>query len=534
MRSVNRLRVAALASIVVAMLLFGVVADRALVEQAAIADRTAHADLAEKSRLVGLSVRATISQLEEAVLAGTPNPAITTCRIATEVRVDTSAGNRAYAKRDRRELESLLSARTLTGNGLPDAVVAAIALDDPASRRRVADRLLDGVLPVSPADLHLLKDALGVATDPRVDRLMACVQRAPGGGHLPNSPDFSRRLTQAGALEAWSLTENGPVVYEIGAGGLLRLAGVTGTTVAPSVDGLTTDGVVSVPDVTGLTLLVTPERSVQLRIRMLRVALWIAIATSVLGLVAILRGVAREARAVRKERIFLANVTHELRTPLSAIRVFGETLADGRGDAREYGALVAQECQRLEGLVEHVLTIARVDEVPAFTKVKPDEIIASAIQLVASRAALRSIQINWNAESRLGGDVHWDGPAVRRALLNLLDNAVKHGKAGGRIDVSAVLEGDQVRLSVADDGPGIRRRDRKRIFGRFERGTTDGPGTGLGLYAVEHVARAHGGRVELLTREDHGCTFIIVLPVNPRERGVSGPSLEVVAVDAGN
>ena len=73
----------------------------------------------------------------------------------------------------------------------------------------------------------------------------------------------------------------------------------------------------------------------------------------------------------------------------------------------------------------------------------------------------------------------------------------------------------EVRLSVADDGPGIGRSERRRIFGRFERGRTEAPGTGLGLYLVEEVARAHGGRVDLVTAEGRGSTFTIVLPARP-------------------
>ncbi len=109
----------------------------------------------------------------------------------------------------------------------------------------------------------------------------------------------------------------------------------------------------------------------------------------------------------------------------------------------------------------------------------------------------------------------WDGDAVRRAVLNLLDNAVAHGREGGRIEASAASEGEDVRLSIADDGPGIGRADRRRVFGRFERGRTEAPGTGLGLYLVEEVARAHGGRVDLVTAEGRGSTFSLVLPSRP-------------------
>ena len=104
---------------------------------------------------------------------------------------------------------------------------------------------------------------------------------------------------------------------------------------------------------------------------------------------------------------------------------------------------------------------------------------------------------------------------MRQALLNLLDNAIKHGRHGGHVEVRGELENGSLKLSVADDGPGIERRDRKRIFKRFQRGETQSPGTGLGLYVVEQVANAHGGRVDLLTEAHLGCTFTLVLPLEP-------------------
>lgn len=111
----------------------------------------------------------------------------------------------------------------------------------------------------------------------------------------------------------------------------------------------------------------------------------------------------------------------------------------------------------------------------------------------------------------------WDAEAVRRALLNLVDNAISHGREGERVQVSADSDGSEVRLCVADDGPGIAGTERRRIFGRFERGSTEAPGTGLGLFLVEEVARAHGGRVDLETAEGQGSTFTLVLPLRAPE-----------------
>jgi two-component system phosphate regulon sensor histidine kinase PhoR len=217
---------------------------------------------------------------------------------------------------------------------------------------------------------------------------------------------------------------------------------------------------------------------------------------------------------VGRERAFLAGVTHELRTPLTSIRIFGETLAEGRGDPREYGALVAQESLRLEGLVERVLTLTRVEQAPRFAPVDPAELVRSVVAVALPRAARRATQVECRVGDALPG-CQWDGAAVRRALLNLLDNAVSHGREGGHVEALAEHGDGEVRLSVTDDGPGIGRADHRRIFGRFERGRSETAGTGLGLYLVEEVARAHGGRVDLVTAEGRGSTFTLVLPVSP-------------------
>lgn len=513
------LRRALLGSIVIALLLFGGVADHALVEQAGIAEQAALSDLEETARLTALSVRSALARTEETVLADAPMPGVTMGQLPLGTWAGPPSNTQPYAKRAQSELVSLLSSAALTGNGLPEAVVAAMALGDTDAKARVGDRLLSGRLPVRPDDLPYLAAVLGIAADPRVGTLIACLRRAPDPSALPHTPDFRRTLTERGTVEAWSRKEAGLLGYEIAARALLNLAAVADrASLLGSVagGGEPSRRVVTVPDIPGFALVVAPDVSVRFRIRTLRVVLWIAIATSLVGLAAMLRAVGREAHAVAREKALLASMTHELRTPLAAIRLFGETLAQGRGNPLEYGALVAQESERLEALVEQALTIARVDEVPSFAPVKPDEIVASAVRLVAARAEMRSVRIDCHAKNGIAPEAYWDADAVRRALLNLLDNAVKHGKTGGRVEVSSAVEDDTVKLSVADDGPGIGRRDRKRVFGRFVRGPSESPGTGLGLYVVEQVARAHGGRVDLVSEENRGCTFTLVLPLRAK------------------
>ena len=163
--------------------------------------------------------------------------------------------------------------------------------------------------------------------------------------------------------------------------------------------------------------------------------------------------------------------------------------------------------------MERVLSVARIDEAPRFAEASPAEIVRSAVALLAPRAERRAVTLESAVDDL--PTATWDQEAVRQALVNLVENAIRHGREGGHVMVRGVAEGSTVRLSVRDDGPGISRHDRRSVFDRFVRGRAAGPGTGLGLYLVEQVARAHGGRVDLETEEGRGSTFTLVLPFVP-------------------
>jgi len=408
---------------------------------------------------------------------------------------------RPYHGRPREELVSLLLSTEVTPWGLPEAVVAAIALGGPASRRDVAERLLAGQLPVRPEDLPHLASVMAVAGDARVPDLQRRLRSAPDPNDLPEAPAFRRTLTEAGTVEGWTRRGRASLRYEVPARALFESSGVAerASIAASSRSGVPFGATIGVPDVEGFSLTLRPAVAARGRL---------------LALVFVQRGLAREARAVSREKAFVAGVTHELRTPVTAIRVFGETLAEGRGDPREYGAMVAEESERLETLVERVLAATRMDEAPQLAAVRPGELLASVVQLMRPRAERRGVTLSVRAEKDLG-DAQWDADAVRRALLNLIDNAIKHGRPRGEVEAGAEADGRDIRLSVRDDGPGIARRDHRRLFGRFERGATEAPGAGLGLYLVDQVARAHGGRVDLRTAEGRGCSFTLVLPRQP-------------------
>jgi two-component system phosphate regulon sensor histidine kinase PhoR len=522
-----RLPPALVPGLALALAVVAVLADRALVGQADTARAAAVARIDEDARLAALSVRASLAQLEQTVAAGHAAPGVTSERLSIPPpRSVSPRGFVPYGGRPRAELADLLASTRATPNGLPEAVVARLALGPavPVSGAlgspAVEDRLLAGELPVRPEDLSFLASRLGVLSDPRVPALEARLRRAPDAADLPPAPGFRRGLAGPDRIEGWTRSDRWRLRYELPVATLLEGAGVNERAAVSPAGGAaggkapSLSRTVPVPDLDGVFLRVAPRLPGTLRLTALRGVLWLSAVAGFAGLLALRRALAREARAIDRERAFLAGVTHELRTPLTAIRVLGETLAEGRGEPREYGTLVARESERLEALVERVLTLTRVEQRPRFGPVDPAELVRSAVTLVRPRAQRRTTRIECRVEPALP-ECRWDGEAVRRALLNLLDNAVTHGREGGRVEVSAASDGDEVRLSVEDDGPGIGRTERRRIFGRFERGRTEAPGTGLGLYLVEEVARAHGGRVDLVTAEGRGSTFTLVLPSRP-------------------
>jgi len=507
-----------------AFLAVGWVADRALDGQMARSRADGVARGTETARLGALSVRAALAAVEQQVLTRTAPEGVVTERLPnTPARAVPQPDTRAYRLRSRAELAKLLHATSTSASGLPEAVLARLALGQGAgvsipgepAPPDVASRLLSGALPVRADDLPYLAHALGVGNDPRVALLRERLGAAPEAAALPHAPGF-RRVHHDAAVEGWTVDGVQRVRYLVPVSALLDMASVPSGTSArePGQDLREATAHADVPDVEALALAFPIVDREGPRLRALRIALWTALAGSIACLAAMRRALAAEARANARERRFLASVTHELRTPLAALRLFGERLAQGRGDPREYGVLVAEESQRLEELVERVLATTRASERPNFAPVAPDELMHSAVTLIGPRAERREVTLTCRAVPPLP-TVTWDAEAVRRAVLNLLDNAIKHGRQGGHVLASAFAEGDAVCLSVSDDGPGIGPRERRGLFGRFVRGSTEAPGTGLGLHFAEQVAHAHGGRVDLVTEQGRGCVFTLRLPASP-------------------
>jgi two-component system, OmpR family, sensor histidine kinase SenX3 len=249
--------------------------------------------------------------------------------------------------------------------------------------------------------------------------------------------------------------------------------------------------------------------------------------TRPIGGVAFLRDVSETRRIENMRRDFVANVSHELKTPIGALGLLAETMS-GEEDAemlRRLAGRVLHESERLERTVEDLLdlSILEAQESPERELIAVDMLMADAAERMASTAEAAGIPIEMTEPA---GDilVACDRRQVTSALFNLLDNAVKYSEEGGKVEFSAQVEGFSVAISVRDHGIGIPHRDLERIFERFyrvdrTRSRATG-GTGLGLAIVRHVAQAHQGEVSVESDEGQGSTFTLKLPLAAASRTV--------------
>jgi len=240
------------------------------------------------------------------------------------------------------------------------------------------------------------------------------------------------------------------------------------------------------------------------------------------GLVLVLAEDQSESRRVEEvRRDFVANVSHELKTPVGALALLAETVEDAADDpdaVRRFAGRMRQEAARLTNLVQDIITLSRIqaaEPVPDPTAVPLDAVIAEALDRCRMKANARGIALADVGDRGLG--VHGDEDLLITAIRNLLENAVAYSPERTRVVVTTRRVADQVEISVEDQGIGIPAQDLQRIFERFyrvdpARSRATG-GTGLGLAIVKHVMAAHGGTVTVQSVEGAGSTFTISLPL---------------------
>jgi len=224
-----------------------------------------------------------------------------------------------------------------------------------------------------------------------------------------------------------------------------------------------------------------------------------------------------------QQRQFMADASHELRTPVSVARTALEvTLGKperSEGEYRESLGIVAGQMRRLTRIVDDMLTLARADadELPLVPRpLYLDELVADCVKSARLLADAKGVAVEWRGSEDV--DARADETRLRQALMNLLDNAIRHTPAGSRVSVAVERRPDALSVAVTDGGPGIPLADSERVFQRFVRlnpARRDGEGAGLGLPIARTIVEAHGGSLVLERSDPSGSTFVVRLPPPP-------------------
>ena len=255
--------------------------------------------------------------------------------------------------------------------------------------------------------------------------------------------------------------------------------------------------------------------------------LWVAVlAGAGLAVVAAsilaVRSVLREVRLAQLKTDFVSNLSHELRTPLTGLRMFVETLQEGRvrdeAERQECLGIIAQETERLSSLVDRILQFASFSRGKAPIELVPVPVVEAvrrAVKVFGKRAESMGASLVVEVSAGPGSRVRADRDALVQVLLNLLDNAVKYGGENGpRIVLSVRVQGRQVRIDVEDDGPGVPERERELVFEEFYRAddllARRTQGTGIGLALCRRIVLAHGGRIRMLASKRLGGALVRV------------------------
>jgi signal transduction histidine kinase len=249
------------------------------------------------------------------------------------------------------------------------------------------------------------------------------------------------------------------------------------------------------------------------------------LSTTILAAYLLLRDVIREAQIAEMRSLFVASVSHELKTPLTAIRMFAETLGKERppDDTRrtDYARTIVNESERLSRLVDNLLDSSRIEygeKIYRKKRVWPADVVRSAADAMQYPLAQKGFELRLTIEDGLP-PILADADAMEQAILNLLTNAMKYSGNSRSIHLNLKRSGDDVLIEVIDRGLGIDAAEQVRIFDRFYRvrsETTDRiTGAGLGLTLVRHIVDAHGGRLDLASEPGQGSTFSVRIPAVP-------------------
>jgi two-component system phosphate regulon sensor histidine kinase PhoR len=242
-----------------------------------------------------------------------------------------------------------------------------------------------------------------------------------------------------------------------------------------------------------------------------------------IGAVVVLHDITELRKLERVRRDFVANVSHEFRTPLTAIQGFSETLLAGAIDDPQnrtrFLEIILEHSRRLARLTEDLLMLSKMDAERLELEIRRlsvSQLIESCLETAQRRAAEKDLRISVNAPERLP-DIAGDRRRLAEVLQNLLDNAIQYTLPGGQIVLSAATVGEEVVLTVSDTGIGIPQADQPRIFERFYRvdvaRSREAGGTGLGLAIAKHLVEIHGGRLWVESEIGQGSRFHFSVPL---------------------
>jgi two-component system phosphate regulon sensor histidine kinase PhoR len=243
-----------------------------------------------------------------------------------------------------------------------------------------------------------------------------------------------------------------------------------------------------------------------------------------IGAVIVLNDVTSFRRLEDVRRDFVANVSHELKTPITSIKGFVETLLDGAlskpGDAERFLRIIAKQADRLNAIIEDLLSLSKIEQSEEAGDLKLEDgkvrdVLEAAVHDCQTKASERQINVDLECDESL--TVKCNAPLMEQAVVNLLDNAIKYSDNGGYVEVSAQGVNGEIVISVRDQGCGIPADDLPRIFERFyrvdkARNRKERGGTGLGLSIVKHIVNVHHGRVTVESTLGRGSLFSILLP----------------------
>jgi two-component system phosphate regulon sensor histidine kinase PhoR len=244
-----------------------------------------------------------------------------------------------------------------------------------------------------------------------------------------------------------------------------------------------------------------------------------------LGTLVVLHDITQLRQLENTRRDFVANVSHELKTPITSIKGFVETLLAGAlkepENAENFLRIIANQTDRLNEIIDDLLTLSRIEQETERRQIflhgqKIKAVLQSAIQVCQAKAAEKKIILELNCPEDLRAQIN--PPLLEQALVNLVDNAVKFSEPGRMVHVEAQRQGPEVIIRVRDQGPGIPPEHLPRIFERFYRVDAGRSrkigGSGLGLAIVKHIALAHGGRVTVASTPGEETVFSLHLPAD--------------------